>query len=158
MRLLVFIVALFSIGLALTDKYDHFQFDITLFCNERDRKEYNLVIEWRESDTLPGKEQISRSKYFNASTGNFSFTMDGAMDGDEIGSAGYRPVAYITHDCERELQEVELALYVDTLCDIGRSCHYRIIEDITNRKGTDYITAKALKLDDWTPFPDFHPS
>ncbi|CAL2041246.1 unnamed protein product [Caenorhabditis brenneri] len=158
LRLLLSLLALFSIVSTIEEKWDHFQFDITLFCNEAFRKEYNLAIEWWEDDTLPGKEQITRTKIFRAPTGNFSFTMEGAMDGDEPKSDGYKAVAYITHDCERWAEQRDLTFTVEPLCPIGGSCYYRIYEDITSRQGDHYIHAKGLKMNDLTPFPDFKPT
>lgn len=64
----------------------------------------------------PGMEQITRPQFYHPKPGNFSFRMEGAMDGDESFSDGHKPVAYITHDCHKKAQQVELVLTVNTLC------------------------------------------
>ncbi|KAF1758498.1 hypothetical protein GCK72_014956 [Caenorhabditis remanei] len=157
LRFLLLLFSLFSFGSTIDDPWDHFEFAITFHCYDKGRSEYNLVIEWWEDDALPKMEQITQSKFIRAKTGNFSFSMAGAMDGDEPWSNGYSPVAYITHDCERYAQPIELEMHVNTQCKVGqKSCYYRIIQDITSQEGKKYVNADALKMGDLTPFPDFH--
>ncbi|CAB54292.2 TransThyretin-Related family domain [Caenorhabditis elegans] len=137
-------------------KWDPFVFDITVYCNDKTRDTYNLLIEWWEDDTMPGMEQITRPQFYHPKPGNFSFRMEGAMDGDESFSDGHKPVAYITHDCHKKAQQVELVLTVNTLCKTENSCHYRIIQDISGAQGEKNIQADALVVGgNFTSFPDF---
>ncbi|KAF1758504.1 hypothetical protein GCK72_014962 [Caenorhabditis remanei] len=135
--------------------WDHFQFDTTLFCNYNDRPFYDLKIEWWEQDTLSAGEKISNAKILQADTGRFSFTMEGAMNGDEMFSAGYRPVAYISHDCTDDGKRVDLVLSLTTLCEVGHTCHYRVIKDITNTWGKEDMKPAGFLHDNMDPFPDF---
>ncbi|CAP25149.2 Protein CBG04452 [Caenorhabditis briggsae] len=81
--------------------------------------------------------------------------MAGAMNGDEIFSAGYKPVAYISHDCTSDRKRVDLVLTLTRLCEIGHTCHYRIITDITNKWGREDLAPTDFHHDNMDQFPDF---
>ncbi|CAI2351129.1 unnamed protein product [Caenorhabditis sp. 36 PRJEB53466] len=147
--LLLFVLLLIGIS-----AWDHFEFDITVFCNLPDRENYKMLIEWYEADFFAGEEQLTQPMILNPRIGKFSFSMNGAMDGDEVFSSGYSPRAYIIHDCTSDRKEVKLRLTITTLCEIGTTCHYRIIRDLTNDWGIYEAEANALKHE-MTPFPDF---
>ncbi|CAO4374958.1 unnamed protein product [Caenorhabditis nigoni] len=147
---------LFLLALPIASAWDHFQFDVTLFCNYYNRTKYNLKIEWWEYDSvLSGEDQITQAKVFKPNTGRYSFTMAGAMDGDEWLSKGYKPRAYISHDCTADQKRVDLDLTVLKLCAPPNTCHYRIIQDITNRSGSEEIEHNGFKENDMSPFPDY---
>ncbi|EGT50650.1 hypothetical protein CAEBREN_14458 [Caenorhabditis brenneri] len=135
--------------------WDHFQFDVTFFCNVLDRTEYLLKIEWYEKDSSFSKDDLlTDQKLYRPNVGRLSFTQPGAMDGDEMNSSGYEPVAYISHDCTNDKKRVDLVLSITTLCPIGNGCHYRIIKDITNVWGKESVEADDFKQD-MGPFPGF---
>ncbi|CAP25147.1 Protein CBG04450 [Caenorhabditis briggsae] len=147
------------------DPYDHFQFDLTFICRNRDRAEYNLVIEWWEWDLLTwnplvnwGDEKVTKTKFVRARAGTYSFSMDGAMDGDEPWSRGYAVYAEITHDCEQHGRTTNLELKINNRCTVEQKlCHYRIIYDITDKSGSEWINANGLREGPYIPFPDFKP-
>ncbi|KAF1758503.1 hypothetical protein GCK72_014961 [Caenorhabditis remanei] len=150
------LLLLLAISTLSATAWDHFQFDITLFCNFQDRAKYNLKIEWYEVDSVfSGEDRITTPQLLEPNTGRFSFSMPGAMNGDEALSNGYKPKAYISHDCTDDGKRVDLDLTVVKLCNTENTCHYRIIQDITNRSGSAEIEASGFKEGDMSPFPDF---
>ncbi|CCD63293.2 TransThyretin-Related family domain [Caenorhabditis elegans] len=143
----------FSIGLSCA--WDHFQFDITVFCELNNIQDYNLKIEWVEVDSLNGQDQLSQPKILILGPGRQSFSQDGALNGDEMFSAGYKPRALISHDCTSDRKPVDLQLTVKRLCEIGHLCHYRIITDLTNHWGKEDIEPANFIHDNIDQFSDF---
>uniref|UniRef100_A0A1I7UNH8 Conserved secreted protein n=1 Tax=Caenorhabditis tropicalis TaxID=1561998 RepID=A0A1I7UNH8_9PELO len=140
---------------AAREEWNHFQFDITFFCNFEDRRDYDLKIQWWESDTSSGYDELTKPSVIRPSVGRYSFSMVGAMNGDEILSDGYHPVAYMSHDCTSDRKRVDFVLDITTLCVIGQTCHYRIIHDLTNVWGKEKMEASNYKAGNLDDFPDF---
>ncbi|PIC35767.1 hypothetical protein B9Z55_015018 [Caenorhabditis nigoni] len=136
--------------------YEHFQFDLTITCSIPGRSEFNMFIEWWESDVFVSDEQITKLKYVRAPTGSYSFSIYGAMNGDEPWSNGYAPYAVITHDCNKYGRPTELEWTLLNRCSVGQKfCHYRIIYDITDKSGSHYIHANGFRQGKYIPFQDF---
>ncbi|ULT97030.1 hypothetical protein L3Y34_005089 [Caenorhabditis briggsae] len=148
-------VFLLLVFFSTVQSWDHFQFDITFLCELNDRTKYNVKIEWWEKDTMSAGQLLTKPFLTQPNTGRYSFTMAGAMNGDEIFSAGYKPVAYISHDCTSDRKRVDLVLTLTRLCEIGHTCHYRIITDITNKWGREDLAPTDFHHDNMDQFPDF---
>ncbi|CAI2351128.1 unnamed protein product [Caenorhabditis sp. 36 PRJEB53466] len=148
--LLIFVI----LSAAVTAKWDHFEFDVTVFCHFSDRDVYNMVIYWDEVDRWSRDEHITQTQSLQPRMGKFSFSQNGAMNGDQILSSGYQPKAVISHDCTSDRKEVDLEVVLTTLCTPGDTCHYRFIKDLTNQWGVIKTAADDFKVD-MSPFPDF---
>ncbi|KAF1766369.1 hypothetical protein GCK72_006326 [Caenorhabditis remanei] len=133
---------------------DHLKFDTTIICNVEENDTYNLTIGWYEVDFF-GADNMIDPVHYTPNTGNFSFTLSGIQQGDEAFSEGYKPRAVIHHNCFDNEEKHRLTLTVDRICEMEHDCHYRIINNITNKKGDFNIKPANFTYDDYSPFPDF---